>query len=50
MVRVAVRDLSFESDSAKTNFKETLKSGVYAYFESSGDKADKENQFKFITI
>ena len=50
MVRVAVRDLSFESDSAKTNFKETLKNGVYAYFESSEDKADKQNQFKFITI
>lgn len=50
MVRVAVRDLSFKSDSAKTNFKETLKNGVYAYFESTDDKADKQNQFKFITI
>lgn len=50
MVRVAVRDLSFESDSVKTNFKETLKNGVYAYFDSSDDKADKQNQFKFITI
>lgn len=50
MVRVAVRDLSFTSDAAKTNFKETLKNGVYAYFESTDDKADKQNQFKFITI
>lgn len=50
MVRVAVRDLSFKSDSAKTNFKETLKNGVYAYFDSSEDKVDKQNQFKFITI
>lgn len=50
MVRVAVRDLSFESDAAKTNFKETLKNGVYAYFESNEDKADKHNQFTFITI
>lgn len=50
MVRVAVRDLSFESDSAKTNFKETLKNGVHTYFESSEDKAGKQNQFKFITI
>lgn len=50
MVRVAVRDLSFGSDSVKTNFKETLKNGVYAYFDSSDDKADKQNQFKFITI
>jgi adenine-specific DNA-methyltransferase len=50
MVRVAVRDLSFPTDSDKTNFKETLRNGVYAYFESSDDKADKQNQFKFITI
>lgn len=49
-VRVAVRDLSFESDSAKTNFKETLKNGVLAYFESNDDRADKQNQFQFITI
>lgn len=50
MVRVAVRDLSFSTDSEKTNFKETLRNGVDAYFESSDDKADKQNQFKFITI
>lgn len=50
MVRVALRDLSFKSDSSKTNFKETLKNGVYAYFDSSEGKVDKQNQFKFITI
>lgn len=50
MVRVAVRDLGFVSDAAKTNFKETLKNGVYAYFDGTDDKADKQNQFKFITI
>ncbi|MEG1256430.1 site-specific DNA-methyltransferase [Clostridium sp.] len=50
MVRVAVRDLSFNMDSAKTNFKETLKNGVYAYFDNRADKTNKENQFKFITI
>lgn len=49
-VRVAVRDLSFSSDDAKTNFKETLKNGVTSYFEKVDDKADKENQFEFITI
>jgi adenine-specific DNA-methyltransferase len=50
MVRVAVRDLGFVSDAAKTNFKETLKNGVYAYFDGTDDKADKQNQFKFINI
>lgn len=49
-VRVVVRDLSFYTDSQKTNFKETLKNGVYAYFGKSGDKANKENQFDFVTI
>lgn len=49
-VRVAVRDLSFRTDSEKTNFKETIKNGVYAYFESIKDKANIQNQFKFITI
>ncbi|NLJ18579.1 MAG: hypothetical protein GX355_06925, partial [Globicatella sulfidifaciens] len=50
MVRVAVRDLSFVSDAAKTNFKETLKNSIFAYFDSTTDKAGKQNQFKFITI
>ena len=50
VVRVAVRDSSFGSDSDKTNFKETLKNSVYAYFEDRDDKVDKQNQFKFITI
>ena len=49
-VRVAVCDLSFSSDDAKTNFKETLKNGVASYFEKADDKANKENQFEFITI
>ena len=30
--------------------KETIKNGVYAYFESIKDKANIQNQFKFITI
>lgn len=50
MVRVAVRDLSFKTDSDKTNFKETLKNGVCAYFDKNDNKTDKQNQFKFITI
>ncbi|HOQ80999.1 MAG TPA: DNA methyltransferase [Candidatus Cloacimonadota bacterium] len=50
LVRVVARDLSFVSDSAKTNFKETLKNGVNAYFEGNHDKSNKQNQFKFITI
>ncbi len=50
LVRVVARDLSFVSDSDKTNFKETLKNGVNAYFEGNYDKSHKQNQFKFITI
>lgn len=49
-VRVAVRDLSFISDDAKTNFKETLRNGVESYFTQAHNKQDKENQFDFITI
>lgn len=49
-VRVVARDLSFMSDSAKTNFKETLKSGVQIYFDKAENKGNNQNQFEFITI
>ncbi|HCT64744.1 MAG TPA: site-specific DNA-methyltransferase [Lachnospiraceae bacterium] len=49
-VRVVVKDLSFINDSGKTNFKETLKTGINLYFAKEADKANKENQFEFITI
>lgn len=50
MVRVVIRDLSFVSDDAKTDFKNTLRDGVYSYFAKCSKKEDKENQFTFVTI
>ena len=48
IVRVVVKDLGFENDPNKTNFKETLKSGVKSYFADNKDS--KSEQFEFITI
>lgn len=49
-VRVAVKDINFMTDDSKTNFKETLRTGVESYFAKTDNKANNENQFEFITI
>ena len=49
-VRVVVKDLNFMNDAGKTNFKETLRTGIENYFAKADDKANNENQFEFITI
>ncbi len=49
-VRVVIKDLSFNTNANKTNFKETLRTGVETYFKNSEDKAKNTNQFEFITI
>lgn len=49
-VRVVVKDFNFITDAGKTNFKETLRTGVESYFAKTDNKANNENQFEFITI
>ena len=49
-VRVVVKDFNFITDAGKTNFKETLRTGIESYFAKADNKADNANQFEFITI
>lgn len=49
-VRVVVKDFNFITDAGKTNFKETLRTGVENYFAKTDNKANNANQFEFITI